>query len=143
MSIQSTINQAWSVAGILAAQSPGLKAKGEATAAKVQAKKGFERHIKTAQEIGTAHGLKGDMTTGKFNVNDMPENHPGEFNKMIETLEKGVSGQEKFYEKYPSAKGFESTLKNKQTIAAMRRLQEEVERKRTTVAVADAINGGM
>ena len=138
MSIQSTINQAWSVAGILAAQSPGLKAKGEATAAKAQAKKGFERHIKAARDIGFAHGVKGD-----FNVGQMPEQHPGEFNKMIETLEKGVAGQEKFYEQYPSAKGFENTIKNKQTIAAMRRLQEEVERKRTTVAVADTINGGM
>ena len=141
MSIQTTINQAWSVAGILASQSPGLQARGAENRAIRGFRRQSERFLSTADEILASAGAEGSTKTG-FSGAEYDKLTPDQKEEFIDLIGKSEELHKAAYETKPTPEAYQKLKATQRTLEA---LQGEQERARKSKEFAELVTnvGGM
>ena len=141
MSIQTTINQAWSVAGILASQSPGLQAKGVENRAVKGYRRQSERFLSTADELLASAGAEGSTKTG-FSGEEYDKLTPDQKEEFIDLIGKSEELHKAAYETKPTPEAYK---KLKATQSTLEQLKDEQDRARKSKELVELITnvGGM
>lgn len=141
MSIQSTINQAWSIAGVLASQSPGLQAKGTENRAIKGYRRQSERFLSTADQLLASAGAKGSAKTG-FSGEEYDKLTPDQKAEFVDLVGKSEELHKAAYETKPTPEAYKKLRATQKTLE---QLQTEQDRARKSKEFADLVTnvGGM